>query len=120
MTQNDLFGGELPMAPKPRAEIEDAIAKAAKIYAYPKPEGIAWGVNSAETGTNLWPGWRGKSHDSFWEFDEKAALLMQKQLKQYKRDRWWGRIRDRFVVNILVRLIILAVFGILSLMGVVR
>jgi len=55
-----------------------------------------------------------------WEFDEKAALLMQKQLKQYKRDRWWGRIRDRFVVNILVRLIILAVFGILSLMGVVR
>ena len=56
-----------------RAEIEDAIAKArfssskvtvttedgAEIYAYPKPEGlIAWGINSAETGINVWRGIR--------------------------------------------------------------
>jgi hypothetical protein len=54
-----------------------------------------------------------------WEFDEKAALLGQQWLKQYERDRWRRRLRDRFVVNILVRLIILAVFAILSLCGVV-
>jgi hypothetical protein len=54
-------------------EIEDAIANArsssskitvttedgAEIYAYPKPEGlIAWGINSAETGINVWRGIR--------------------------------------------------------------
>ena len=54
-------------------EIEDAIGKArfsrsratvttedgAEIYAYPKPEGlIAWGINSAETGINVWRGIR--------------------------------------------------------------
>ena len=54
-------------------EIEEAIAKArfsrsrvtvttedgAEIYAYPKPEGlIAWGINSAETGINVWRGFR--------------------------------------------------------------
>ena len=54
-------------------EIEDAIGKAlfsrsratvnaedgAEIYAYPKPEGlIAWGINAAETGINVWRGIR--------------------------------------------------------------
>jgi len=54
-------------------EIEEVIAKAkvagsreslttqdgAEIYAYPKPEGlIAWGINSAGTGVNLWSGIR--------------------------------------------------------------
>ena len=54
-------------------EIEDAIAFArfsrsratvaaedgAVAYAYPKPEGrIAWGVNAAETGINIWRGIR--------------------------------------------------------------
>ena len=56
-----------------RAELEEVIAKAkaagskesittadgAEIYAYPKPEGlIAWGINSAGTGVNLWSGIR--------------------------------------------------------------
>ena len=55
------------------AEIKDVIAKArfsrsratvttedgAEIYAYPKPGGlIAWGINSAETGINVWRGIR--------------------------------------------------------------
>ena len=54
-------------------ELDEVIAKAkatlsreslttadgAEIYAYPKPEGsIAWGVNSAGTGVNLWQGIR--------------------------------------------------------------
>jgi hypothetical protein len=54
-------------------EIEEVITKAkatrsreslttrdgAEIYAYPKPEGnIAWGINSAGTGVNLWSGIR--------------------------------------------------------------
>jgi hypothetical protein len=34
-------------------------ADGAEVYAYPKPEGrIAWGVNSAETGINVWRGIR--------------------------------------------------------------
>ena len=56
-----------------RAAIEEVIAKAkswrelatvtaedgAEVYAYPKPEGcIAWGVNAAETGINVWRGIR--------------------------------------------------------------
>ena len=54
------------------AAIEAAIAKArasrdlrtveafdgAEVYAYPHPQGIAWGVNAAETGVNILRGVR--------------------------------------------------------------
>jgi hypothetical protein len=33
-------------------------ADGAEVYAYPHPEGIAWGVNAAETGANILRGVR--------------------------------------------------------------
>ena len=33
-------------------------ADGTELYAYPHPSGIAWGINAAETGVNLWRGIR--------------------------------------------------------------